>query len=66
MESKQDLATEERYHNYTSNDIPWYVRLMWLGYWVLVVVYAIRFLFPAIQRDFFNSSRLKLGIRRRG
>ncbi len=42
---------EQQYHNYTSNDIPWYVRLMWLGFWVLAIVYTIRYLFPALQSE---------------
>ncbi len=45
------LTPEQKYHNYSSNDIPWYVRLMWLGFWVLAIVYTIRFLFPALQAE---------------
>lgn len=48
---KPQMTVEQKYHNYTSNDIPWYVRLMWLGFWILAVVYTIRFLFPAIQAE---------------
>ena len=54
-DSKQPRSqmAEEQYHQYTSNDIPWYVRLLWLGFWIFAVVYTIRFLFPAVQRELF-------------
>ena len=47
--------TEHQYHHYTGNRIPWYVRLMWLGFWVLAVAYTIKFLFPALQLELFNQ-----------
>lgn len=40
---------EHRYHDYTGNAIPWYVRAIWIGFWVFAVVYTIRFLLPAMQ-----------------
>lgn len=45
--------TEHQYHHYTGNRIPWYVRLMWLGFWVFAIAYTIRFVFPAIQIELF-------------
>jgi hypothetical protein len=40
---------ESRWHTYVGNRIPWYVRLIWLGFWVFAVYYTIRYLFPALQ-----------------
>lgn len=40
---------EHQFHNYTSNRIPWYVRLIWLAFWTFVVIYTVRYLFPALQ-----------------
>jgi hypothetical protein len=40
---------EHRFHHYTGNAIPWYVRLIWVGFWIFAVAYTIRFLFPAMQ-----------------
>ena len=54
-EPSANVPTDEQFHNYTSNDIPWYVRLLWLGFWIFAVVYTIRFLFPAVQRELFQS-----------
>jgi len=40
---------EHRFHAYTGNDIPWYVRAIWIGFWIFAVTYTIRFLLPAMQ-----------------
>ena len=40
---------ESRWHGYVGNRIPWYVRLIWLGFWVFAVYYTITYLFPALQ-----------------
>ena len=53
---EQATAQDEgQFHNYRGNSIPWYVRLMWLGFWIFTVAYAIRFLFPALQRELFQQ-----------
>ena len=44
---------EHRHHSYVGNRIPWYVRLIWLGFWVFAVYYTIRYLFPSLQTDLF-------------
>jgi hypothetical protein len=49
------VQEEEQYHHYTGNRIPWYVRLMWLGFWIFAIAYTIRLLFPALQRELFGS-----------
>jgi hypothetical protein len=54
MPDRDDMAADSRFHSYRSNDIPWYVRLMWLGFWTLAVVYTIRYLFPALQSELFE------------
>jgi hypothetical protein len=51
--AEHSIAAEAKFHDYSSNEIPWYVRILWLGFWILAVVYTIRFLFPAIQRELF-------------
>jgi hypothetical protein len=47
-------AAENRFHTYVGNRIPWYVRLMWLCFWIFAVVYVIRYLFPDLQTAIFN------------
>ena len=43
---------EHRYHNYSGKQIPWYVRLLWIGFWCFAVYYTIRYLFPDLQAEF--------------
>ena len=40
---------EHRFHDYIGNAIPWYVRAIWIGFWIFAVAYTIRFLLPAMQ-----------------
>ncbi|ADB18171.1 hypothetical protein Psta_3510 [Pirellula staleyi DSM 6068] len=46
--------SEHQHHNYVGNDIPWYVRAIWIGFWIFAVIYTIRFLFPALQVELFQ------------
>ena len=49
-----DRATaieEHRYHSYSGNRIPWYVRLIWIGFWIFAVYYVIAYLFPDLQSE---------------
>ena len=43
--------TEHRHHNYVGNAIPWYVRAIWIGFWIFAVSYTIRYLLPAMQEE---------------
>ena len=49
------VESESQFHMYRGNEIPWYVRMMWLGFWILTAVYVIRYMFPAIQADLFRK-----------
>lgn len=40
---------EHRFHHYTGNDIPWYVRLIWILFWIFAIYYAVRYFLPMIQ-----------------
>lgn len=40
---------ESRWHSYVGSRIPWYVRLIWLMFWVFAVYYTITYLFTALQ-----------------
>ncbi|HCP11266.1 MAG TPA: hypothetical protein DIT89_02930 [Planctomycetaceae bacterium] len=49
-----DQSTPEQehvYHYYRGNEIPWYVRVIWLGFWIFTVVYILRYFFPAMQTE---------------
>lgn len=40
---------EGKYHSYTGRRIPWYVRAIWLGFWIFALYYVITYLFPNLQ-----------------
>ncbi len=46
---------EHRHHDYVSNRIPWYVRLIWVLFWVFAIYYTIQYLFPAVQIELFQG-----------
>lgn len=45
---------EHQHHQYSSSRIPWFVRLIWLGFWAFAIYYTVKYLFPAIQTDLFE------------
>jgi len=61
MKTPEDYATaspseeyapaevEHQYHHYTGNRIPWYVRLLWVLFWIFAVYYTLSYLFPALR-----------------
>lgn len=42
---------EKRFHRYLGPAIPWYVRLVWIGFWVFAISYVITYLLPALQHE---------------
>lgn len=44
---EQDL----RYHTYVSHVIPWYVRLIWLLFWIFAIGYVVSYFLPALQTE---------------
>jgi hypothetical protein len=45
---------EAKNHAYLGNVIPWYVRLLWVGFWILCVAYILRWLVPALKSEIAN------------
>ena len=50
------VEAEERHHTYVSSAIPWYVRGIWLLFWIFVIYYGIKYFLPAIQSELLNAS----------
>ena len=46
---------ENQHHDYVGNAIPWYVRAIWIGFWIFAVAYTFRYLFPALQAELFKA-----------
>lgn len=40
------------FHTYTTHRIPWYVRGMWLGFWIGAIWYAIKYVIPMVRNYF--------------
>ncbi len=47
----RSAAEEGRRHTYVGTRIPWYVRLLWVAFWIFAVAYVIHFLLPALQHE---------------
>ena len=45
---------EAKNHSYVGNAIPWYVRFLWLGFWVLCILYVFQWLIPALKKEIIN------------
>jgi hypothetical protein len=55
LEPATSAQEESRHHDYTSNAIPWYVRAIWIGFWIFAVVYTIKYLLPSLQVELFQK-----------
>ncbi len=56
MSAPDDTTPESdsRFHQYTSNRIPWFVRAIWIGFWIFAVYYTARYLFPDLQVELLS------------
>ena len=54
MSSNPEPGTPEQelqYHTYVGHVIPWYVRLIWVLFWIFAIGYAISYFLPALQTE---------------
>ncbi len=49
LAEESTAQAEHKFHHYTGNRIPWYVRLVWILFWVFAVVYTLQYLFPELR-----------------
>jgi hypothetical protein len=54
LEKSGTPESEGRFHTYVGNRIPWYVRLIWVFFWVFAIYYVIKYLFPDLQTEILN------------
>jgi hypothetical protein len=45
---------ENKNHTYTTNQIPWYVHVLWISYWVLAISYVLYYQLPVIRTEFLT------------
>jgi hypothetical protein len=51
---RSNAESDLRFHTYSSHVIPWYVRLMWIVFWVFAIGYALSNFVPAIQNELLS------------
>jgi len=44
--------SERTFHTYRTHHIPWYVRLLWVGYWVGAICYVVKYAIPMAKNYF--------------
>jgi len=44
--------TDRTFHTYSTHHIPWYVRLMWVGFWVGAIWYVVKYAIPMAKNYF--------------
>lgn len=42
---------ENKHHDYLGSQIPWYIHLLWVSFWILAIYYVVTFLFPAFRTE---------------
>lgn len=43
---------EGQYHRYVTHHIPWYVRALWICFWVGAIWYVVKFAIPMAKNYF--------------
>lgn len=51
---QSSVEEEHKHHTYMGNDIPWYVRLIWVFFWIFVIYYGITYFLPEIDKELLS------------
>jgi hypothetical protein len=43
---------DKQFHTYVTHRIPWYVRTMWIGFWIGAIWYVVKFAIPMAKNYF--------------
>ena len=54
MTEQSTPEQEHQFHHYRGNMIPWYIRMIWVGFWIFTVYYIINYFFPALQIELIS------------
>jgi hypothetical protein len=49
---EDSAEAESHFHTYTTHRIPWYVRAMWICFWIGAVWYTVKFAIPMAKNYF--------------
>lgn len=47
----ENARAEHQYHRYVGTSLPWYVRLVWIGFWCFAIYYLVTYLIPNVQHE---------------
>ena len=45
---------ENKNHRYLGSDIPWYVHVMWVAFWLFAITYTLVFLLPRLPSEIMS------------
>jgi hypothetical protein len=48
---KHSAGSRGKNHSYVGHAIPWFVRLLWLGFWIICITYILTWLVPALKKE---------------
>ncbi|MFQ5414698.1 MAG: hypothetical protein ACE5E6_09600 [Phycisphaerae bacterium] len=48
----ESARDDQKYHTYETAHIVWYVRAMWIGFWIAAIWYIIKFAIPSAKSYF--------------
>jgi hypothetical protein len=52
LPNEETAQQESRFHTYTTHHIPWYVRALWICFWIGAVWYVVQFAIPMAKNYF--------------
>lgn len=51
---RANAEQEGQNHTYAGHVIPWFVRLMWLFFWIFATAYVVKYILPALQVELLS------------
>jgi hypothetical protein len=51
---KTSPEQENAFHHYTGNAIPWFIRGIWIVFWIYAITYVVLWLIPALQTELLS------------
>ncbi len=49
---REAAAEDKRFHTYNTHHIPWYVRVLWICFWIGAIWYIIAYAIPNAKNYF--------------
>ena len=51
---KDTPEAEQQNHRYIGNEVPWYIHVLWLLFWVFTIGYVLSYLVPALRTELLS------------